>query len=161
MLRLLVLVPCERLIVERETNHFSLIQILEKAYVPLPAGVPVPEGLIIPFRWFLYCQWNTESDDRGREFEQRIEVITPDGEAPLQDVVRFRITERMHHVSSQIDLLPVSYPGDLRIKVSWRAVEATDWEVGGEYPLEIIHNEVTMFPLEPVRVDDAGLDEEG
>src|SRR5260370_11142903 len=95
MPRLLAFLPCEKVIIGQDGNP-SVISILQQFNVPLPAGAKVDPHSMGMFRWDIFSLWERLAGDEEKEFEQRCELISPDGRKSVEAVLKFKFVASMH-----------------------------------------------------------------
>lgn len=128
MPRLIVLAPCENVIVSQD-NKLSLISLLETINVGIPANQPIPPNSSIPMPWFAVTVWEREASDGNTEFESFVQA------GHLQSTTaNFRMTTPMHRIIGQILGFPLVF-GEVRLKAFIRAVGTQQWNEKGTYPL--------------------------
>ena len=58
----------------------------------VPAGsATLPEDASIPYTWVIATLWYRLTEDAGKEFEQRLQVVQPDGNVVIEGIVPFPI----------------------------------------------------------------------
>jgi len=149
MPRLLLFAPFQRVLVDRNDNTISFIQLLEGFEAPL-ADLPaqqLAEGVTIPMAWGSCAVWLQQPEDEGRRYEQRVSVVRPDGVVALEAQVEFAMTLRTQRNTARIDGFPASPAGEFWLKLELRGVEpATEWELAAEYPVSMAHKSAQDNP---------------
>jgi hypothetical protein len=137
-----VLVPCERVIVSEEDNTVSLIALLQSITVSVPEGTTVPEDASAPLRWYALAQWYGGAEDQGKQYEQRLRVITPSGRVAIDSVTSFAMTEPVVRNIGVVQGFPVGETGQCSLVVSLRETgQDRMWQDIDEYPLTVVYND--------------------
>lgn len=138
MPKLLLLVPCENLIVA-ETGITSIISVIESLEVGIKGNLP--EDAIINLRWYILTLWRREQSDIGKTFEQQAVIVRPDGKSIGGGGTTFNVTEQHLNYRSQIEanVLPIGQQGECFLRLSIREKGQEDWREIAEYPFNIIH----------------------
>jgi hypothetical protein len=148
-MNLLILAPCERLIVERGANVISLISILEEITPSLPAGAAeLQENAIAPQPWYVLTLWSCDEAEVGSRFQVRLDVVDPRGQTKWQltsPVVEFKRTKHRHIFT--IRGFPIGLTGTYELRVATREDrEESDFTHVATYPI------IVKAPsLEPAR----------
>ncbi|HEY0462188.1 MAG TPA: hypothetical protein VGC97_23845 [Pyrinomonadaceae bacterium] len=138
MLKLLYFVPCEKVILSID-KVTSLINTIDGVYVP-PSMVIHP-GAAIVFSWHTIAFWyRADEMDKGKEFEQQVELYRPDKVLEFSVREKFRIVKDRYRVFTNIGAFPVGMAGELWLKLSIRESETeNEWTLMSEYPLYVVH----------------------
>ena len=141
MPRLLFFVPAEKAMTERDNSALSLITIMNGLQVERPAeGVDLPADAMLPVRWAVAAMWFREPGDEGKAFEQRVEVVLPDGSIGATAILPFALPRRTHHGTVRGDLFPVGQAGEYLFRLALREAGTDDeWQIITEYPFEVLH----------------------
>ena len=153
MPNLLVLAPCDNVLISRQGESASLIVILSEVHYVKPA-VEVPVGAIMPMRWFIFCQWELLPEEAGQIFEQKIDMLDGRGQPLISaeqilttpDRGAAGITKLHHRVIAGLPGFPMVDPGIYRIAVSLRKKGDNDpsWRLINSYPLLVGHATQSM-----------------
>jgi hypothetical protein len=139
MPKLLLFVPCQKVIVDEREHSASLISVMEQLTVNVTS--PVPANAQIPFNWTIVTLWTKTPDDEEKTFEQRTEVILPDGSTFLSAVVSFNLSKQSHRNIVDIFGYPISQEGQHIIRLYIReSGKSKEWNFQAEYPVKLIHN---------------------
>jgi hypothetical protein len=91
MPKLLIFAPGEKVIIDKTDNTVSIIGILGGFNVTtLGEENVVPEGAALPLRWSVLALWGMGTNDVGKVFEQRLQLLTPGGEIALDMIAAFK-----------------------------------------------------------------------
>lgn len=72
-----VLCTCERAIIDAKGIP-SLISLFQRMDIQL-SETPFPEDAVAPARWVVFCMWQLNPDEVGKEFAQHTKIIRPNG----------------------------------------------------------------------------------
>lgn len=141
MLKPLLFVPCDRVIIGQD-NVSSLISIMEAFNVNVRAELP-PDATT-PTLWHVVTYWNRTEEVQGvKAFEQRVDLIRPDGENIGSIPQDFEVSNEFMNFRNitQIHGFPIGLAGIIRVKLSLReAGENNEWREVAEFPIKITHH---------------------
>lgn len=147
MPKLLIFAPCEKLILSQE-NVASLISVMEAINVNV--GADVPADAVLPIRWEVLTLWQRQPDDPvGTRYEQRLDVLRPDGVIVSNTISGFEIFEQATNYRNIASLfgLPIGQQGRCSIKLFLRVVnQDSEWGEIAEYSIAILHNPASTQP---------------
>jgi len=78
MLKPFVCVPCEKVIIAKEADVPSLIGLISRLILTVPADTDIPKDAVAPKEWFVFSIWDSEPGDEQREFVLCTQVVYPD-----------------------------------------------------------------------------------
>jgi hypothetical protein len=140
----LLFAPCEKALVD-QNNNISLISVLEELHIDIPEAVDVPTKAVGVIHWDVVALWAPTTDDDAKLYEQRVEVVAPNGMVIAGGNVTFEMrTGRNHRNTVRITGFPVGPPGDYVLKLSIR--EDRDGMLFHEvatYPLRVKREKLT------------------
>jgi hypothetical protein len=140
MPKLLLLAPCDNILINKGAESASLIVIFTQVTFPTPPPDLAP-GMHVPMRWFLFCQWEMLAEDTGITFDQKIAMNNGQG-VPVMTIEQSFAGEegKMHsRVIAGAGGFPVVDAGTYRITASLRKNGETEWVEQGSYPLVVNH----------------------
>jgi hypothetical protein len=108
MPKLKFVVACERTIFD-QAGPVSLINIFQKMKFQLHAGIPLPEKAISPNQWSVFCLWENDPLEVGREFTQIVRVFAPDNTLFMEHEATFQNND-VEEYQTKINLLLTSIP---------------------------------------------------
>jgi len=140
MLRPLLFAPCEKVIIGSD-NVSSLISIMEAYTVAVREELPVDAST--PNVWFVVTFWNrTEEIEDVRNFEQRVDIIRPDGENIGSVLQAFEVSNAFLNFRNvtQVQGFPIGVAGMLNLRLSLReAGDSNEWREIADFPIRITH----------------------
>ena len=141
-MKLLLLAPCERLIIERGANVVSMISLIEEmtpGLLPGAANTRLQPDAVLPTTWYVLSLWGREESEVGDlRLQVKVDVVNPRGEATLQllspmvDVKK----ERHRHIFT-IRGFPIGLAGTLLVRVSARSSEDAEFGRTYDYPIVV------------------------
>lgn len=140
MPRLLLFVPCERVIVEEGANTVSLIALLSDITVSVPPSKPLADDAVTPLRWYSLAIWERAEDDENKQFEQRVALTDPSGKIRLEALAPLNIGKGSHRSIGALNGFPIGIPGRLELALFLREQKG-EWKQITAYPLKVIHDE--------------------
>lgn len=138
MPKLLFFVPCERVIVDDIGKQVSMISVVESLTVSPVENFP--EDAAIPLQWMTLAFWRREAGEENRDFEERVQIVSPSGEAYAEDAVTFKMHMLNHRVRHSFFGIRVGRDGDTLIKLSVRSVGSEEWQEVAAFPIHVIHS---------------------
>jgi len=161
MPRLLLFAVGERVIIERDTNFVSIVNVIHGLRITRERAAQIaatasatgaagpadgdPGVLVAPvaeFNWGAVSLWRREPGDEGRDFEQRLDILGPNGENFGGPVTPFDLEKGVHSIPINGKVFPFVRDGTYTIRVSVRGAktegeEAGEWSLAAEYPFDI------------------------
>ncbi len=138
MPRLLVYAMCQKAIIDRDET-LSLISLFNGIELLPEAGQLEPSSTTA-FNWSMVSCWLRTSEDDGKTFEQRLQVVFPDGSARGESILTFKMSSRIHQNTVTATEFPVGQSGEYQMRISLREVaEGRDFEIVSDYPFEVTH----------------------
>jgi len=125
MPKLLMHLAASKIIVDANDNTLSIVSIIQEIHIARKPGADLTNA-VTPLDWSILTVWNREPDDGQSVFEQRIELILPNGEAVAQGEVQFQMSERTHRITVRMQGVPASQAGECRVHLSLRCRETGD-----------------------------------
>src|SRR5579885_3065099 len=111
MPKLVLFIPCEKLIVDEDQNP-SLITIIQTLNVSIPAGQAIPKEVMSPQQWDIVTIWLPERDDQGKSFRQIIEFVGQDGGIPIRGETSLNLEQgKWCRQKIHVFGMPVGYVG--------------------------------------------------
>lgn len=83
MPRLLLFAPCEKVIIDGQSNQVTVISLIQDVKIAAPSGasaIEIPQGSVAPFPWSVLTIWERESGDQNVRYEQSSILRSPTGE---------------------------------------------------------------------------------
>ncbi len=125
MPKLLALIVCERVIIDRQDMP-SLINVFQRMNIQL-SGAPLPEKAVSPTRWSVFSMWQHEEAEIGKAFTQVLQVAMPDGEIFFTSEQEFKISKPddfQSKISSEFTGLPIWQEGFIEVRLSLKESQA-------------------------------------
>jgi len=138
MPKLLLFAPCEKVLVDQQTNSISLIALLQELHYKLPPGAQLPPNFGLPLSWSVLSLWQEESNDTGIHFEQRFILENATGTPVIENITPWQFTRANHRVIANVMGLPVSRR--LSLHLFYRITGALDWIQVATYPIEMVQD---------------------
>jgi hypothetical protein len=142
MLKLQTFLPCEKVIIDKE-ELASLINVLDSINVELNDKTALREDAASLLDWIIFTVWRkTDITDGGKRYEQRVELLSPDGQQIFEVLQPFNVnkTHFNFRVLTKIGAIPIGKKGNLTLKIYLReAGDSNEWQRKGEYPIGVIH----------------------
>jgi hypothetical protein len=118
MPKLIIFAACEKVIIDRAQIP-SLIGIFQGLNIQL-TGEPMPEKAVTPMRWAIFTCWQHDPEEKGTEFTQYMEVVTPSGEYFIKGETKFKVTEDndlQGKIVYDLNSIPVHEEGFFTVRV--------------------------------------------
>lgn len=142
MPRLLLFGVCQKAIMDSQSNLVSMIEIVSRLQLIIPAGNPLAPDTIAPVQWGTVASLLNEDGDEGKIFQTQIEVFSPSGEKKLEIPGEpFPLIDRAVQTITNAFGFPIGEAGVYSIKLFLREVSKDDWKEIANYPLVIAHVE--------------------
>ena len=142
MPKLLFFIPCERVIVARE-GPISLITVLEgmNLNMPIEEYDSLPDDATAPISWHVVTKWIANDDEERHPWEQRLQVITPNGRISTELIMVFDLAENPVGIRNiaQINGFAIKPLGDVTIRLSLRRAgeDDTAWQEIATCPIKL------------------------
>lgn len=144
MPRLLIFAPCEKVLVDEQSQNISLVGILDLVSVFIPPESTIPADIILPLQWKIFTLWLHTPGDDGKKFEQRTYLTVPDGTEGAEMIVPFEFSTKKHRITAPVANFPVAQEGDCFVHVALREVgQDQEWQEIAAFPLTVVH----MIPV--------------
>jgi hypothetical protein len=138
MPRLLLFAPVQKIILDRDENTLSLIGFIEMLTLP-PVSVEAPappEDAISPMQWAVSAIWLQTDEDEGKQYEQRVRLIKPNGGMTVDGLTPFRMTHRTLRNNVRVNGFPVTPEGDYTLTLELREADG-EWMMITDYPIRL------------------------
>lgn len=142
MPRLITLIPCEKVIVDRDGIP-SLISLFENIHISPAAGediIAIPKETITYREWAVFSEWEASADEVGLKADQIFELQFPDGSlAPIRGKLPFVFEKPGTHRNHQNILgFPVGQEGAYAIRV-WLEKDGSRISEVSTRQLNVVH----------------------
>jgi hypothetical protein len=113
-MRLLVLVPCERVIIGQDDNNPTLIALLQEIGVeyqlvekPETGTLAALPSIVVPLRWNIFTLWRADEGDSGKTFVQVIRVTNSAGMRLIDQAGEFTMEKLNQRITAQVPGIPI------------------------------------------------------
>ncbi len=143
MPKLLLFVPCEKLIVDENGNP-TLVSLLQNIGLQIKGDSSVPEDAIAPREWDIVTLWEPAEGEENAKVVQRLDIEYPNGKLfSTSSRIEFVLEKRTHRNKIHINGFPVGIAGRYTLKL-W--LESLTPGVDGHplvtYPISVTHERV-------------------
>jgi len=140
MPRLLLFAPSLKTILDQRDNTFSLISLIDTVTAPLPAEGAMPANAALSLTWEITTLWQQLPEDSNKTFEQRTELLAPNGDSLVEVQAVFQMNYRTQRNFGLVPGLPVGQAGEHRLRLSLREANTGGaWITVAEFPILILH----------------------
>ena len=141
MPKLILFAPSKLAAFDSVTGVISVMGLLTGLDVNVPADIPI--DAIAPAEWVVTSVYSEEEGDAGKAFEQRVQLIAPNGQAVIETKVTFVVASNTHNLMQRIQGQPIGQSGVYRLILDFRVQdESEEWATIGEFPIRITHKEI-------------------
>jgi len=133
MLKPYVCVACEKVVIAKEGDVPSLIGLISKITLTVPAETEIPRNGVAPKEWTVFSIWDSEPGDEQKEYVLCTQIVYPD-KTQFGQIAKLKIPiepKKRSQMLIQINGFPIGQPGPHTVR-SW--VEEKEQLVVG--PLE-------------------------
>jgi hypothetical protein len=153
-MKLMLFVPCEKVIVAEQTHAISVITVMSGAEMRRARPddtADLPPTATIPMPWVVVALWKPSNDDLGKSFIQRLEILWPNKTQFATASIPFVTTDdKMHPVYANLTGFPGGQVGDVLTKI-WLEQNGERITEIFEYPVKVIHKlESAPSPVMPL-----------
>ena len=139
MPKLLLFLPSQKTVLDQRDNSFTLISTIETITAQITEG-DMPANAALPLSWEISTVWYQIPEDQGKTFEQRVQLIGPDGAALLEVQAVFQMGFRTQRNLGVVPGFPVGQSGEHQLRLSLREANSLEnWTTVAEYPILISH----------------------
>lgn len=127
---------CTKATVDRESNNVSIVDIVERLEIHVPAGTQLPFGF--PYRADFVTLWSRQDWNQPAEAEMRTRVLSPLG-VPLAEFLMAvdLVAAPRARAIGRFEGFRVAGTGMHEIEVSYRERGQDAWNVVHTYPVEV------------------------
>lgn len=118
MPKLYVFAVCDKVILDARGTA-SLISLFNEVHAILQPGTDIPPNAVAPKEWAVYVSWEQEPADAGKEYEQILQIISPDGSVFQQLKFKFTFASDKTHQQNTGNVLgfPIGREGTYTVKM--------------------------------------------
>ena len=140
MPKLVIFAPCLKVIISERDDSLSLIALMDAISVSVAEGAEVPADAKVPNPWDILTFWRNSPEDAGKEFEQRTQLLLPNGETSVEAIISFSGASRSQRNVINVTGVPVGQAGECFLQLWLREVGMDDWgDPVAEYSLVVVH----------------------
>lgn len=129
MPKLKFVIACEKVVID-QAGPVSIISMFQRMNIQLQEGTTLPDKAIAPNQWAIFCLWETNPQEVGREFVQMVKFYTPDGTLFIDHEQPFK-NDDIENLQIKVNLgfnsMPIWTEGMAEVKVWLKGEEV---EVG-------------------------------
>jgi hypothetical protein len=135
-----LIAPCERVIIDRETETLNLMSLLDGMKVIVPSKTGGLASGTVDVSWSFVVAWHADEGDIGKKFWQSGNIEMPDGVVIPGLPMPFEFRGRVTHTIANIGGFPAFASGIYIIHVLYKPADNNnaDWVEAGSYPLDIV-----------------------
>ena len=146
MPRLQFFIPCDRVLVNKEDQDLSIIGVLDGLSIEIEDPKLPDNGktLSLPHNWTTIAQWRRVSGDEKTAFQQRVQIVLPNGKLSGQSLSStIFLTAPIAVLASRGTALPFIGSGTYLFRLSYRLgvykeqEKEKGWKTASEYPISI------------------------
>lgn len=133
-------VLCQQSITDRDTNHISLINVLEGIGI-------ISKGDVnrVPLRVVMVTFWARSESERGELAKTRIVIVTPENNSIETDVVEIDLREyKRMRFNYALEQIPYTVDGTYEFTAQVFEEKSEQWETVASVPLDIQRNYPTQ-----------------
>ena len=142
MIKLLLLVPCEKILFPEIGYNPTYVSVLESISIRGEAAEELEPNASLPFRWIAVATWcRTEELTEPVYYNSRFDLIAPDGQALMGGSVDFIVSNEFINFRNTVNfpLIPIGQAGVYLLRLIYKKSTSEEWEQAGEFPIHIRH----------------------
>lgn len=138
MPRLILFAACREVLISARDDSLTLVGLLTRVQVATHRDSPCPA--VADVSWEHVAIWEAAKGEEGQPFEERVELIGPDGCRAAEVRQPFGFPEPLVRVLGTVHGFPARMPGTWTLRLCIRRADAEDaWERVNEYPVEVVY----------------------
>lgn len=104
----------------------------------IPAGAtPLSDITKVPIRWCAFSLWRKVPEDEGKDFEQRIDLVSPQGKLVVSATpLNFAMTHNFHRLTTHFSGFPVGDAGDYMVNLMF-GEKGKELSQKASYPISV------------------------
>ena len=154
MPRIPVFVACNEAIIDEQRQNLSVISVIEKVTAMTSGTSKLPPDAAAAMQWSAIAQFQRLPEDEGKEFEFRVDLITPSKTSALSFTGLFDISRPNHRVVLNVTGFPIGELGTYTLTLSLRdrsvGRDWNNWKKRAEYDILLQHTDERS--AEPARL---------
>lgn len=148
----ILFVGCERVAFDQANGSAILIGVFQGFKVTRitkgegpkeipPGALPVEDFTNLPIRWSAFALLKKVPEDEGKNYEQRVELVSPRGEILVKsNPLQFSMTHTFHRLTTHFSGLPANQSGEYTIKF-FLGESGKELTERASYPLDVTFSE--------------------
>ena len=146
MSEILLFAPFRKSIVDQIDDSLSLIELMHFVVMPHMDSQPLPSDAVRDdFTWSVVSVWKCEPGDDDKKFQQRFQIILPDGQVNAESIMDFQVGKLPYRIRLRANGFPVGKPGECWLVLSLRELGHQEWKEMAPYPIEVMHSGSSPF----------------
>lgn len=145
MPHLLILAPCEKVIIAQDENTPTLIALLQdigaeyQIVGKADTSSESSQSLVIPMLWTIFTIWRADDSDKGKVFIQTIKVTTQTGKTIIENPYEFSMEKATQRIILRLQGFPIAGgSGTWMIQVFLNEKgQSVPSEPTGSYPIDV------------------------
>ena len=137
MPRLEMLTPCQSVIIDKKTDMATFFNVLSDFKVSTQDELSLEKTKVLPREWTVFCTWRFSTEERGQDFEQQVEYVSPEGTVLVKGATPLQSVQRSFRSILNITGMPLTTTGEYEIRVSMRLAGREEWEHAGSLKIHI------------------------
>jgi hypothetical protein len=140
MPKLLLFVPCERVILGQGDNSVSLIVLIQKLQLNQAQVALLPENSAVFTRISLFTEWQKAPNDSEKIFEQKFTFGIVGAKPVVESVMDFKMSGRTQRTVGVLEAFPVVPAGEYEFSL-WLREQGANWPTApiASWPIEVVH----------------------
>jgi hypothetical protein len=137
MPRVLLFVPCERVIFGIGDQSASLIVIINNLQFHTET---IPINAIALSRFSVFSHWYRSPGDEGKAFEQKVALSYMNEDPVLENITPFQMLMQLHRLVVNFAKFPALKIGEYNLTLSIREQGESQWpQPVANYPINVTH----------------------
>ncbi len=133
-------IMCLKSSVDKETNSLSLFNCAEQIDITFPSNNKKETKRNIPFQFEVVSLWRDKENEKKKSFDLQIELLGPNNKKLNQFTTDVIFPERKKQLRTIIKMngLIITLAGEYKLKVSYKKIGETKFELAAEIPFDVI-----------------------
>ncbi len=144
MPRLIALVPCQKVVIDKDDNSLNLFGVIES--IRAVTGPGAPSQTVVPYQWVVLCIWVRDELTVKTNGEQRVTLTSPTGKVLFEPIQPLSFNSRVYRAVMKLDAIPIEENGQHVLAAYWREAGEAEWIKAAEYPMMLIKQVIERVP---------------